>query len=479
LISLQAHKLSAMKKNLIAAYAATIQLISFAAFSVPAIDKYNLKFNFDFKEQKVFCKAELSLNNIQQSDTINLLLYRLLKVKSIKDDLGNDIKFNQDVVSFSDWEALQVNYVSVFVNKVRPGHIEQKIIVDYEGLLLGYTETGMSYVKDNIDAAFTLLRMDCFAYPVQGTISWEKNRASGLSYFDYTISVTVPDSLSVVNGGQLISKNKTNGFTEFIFQNLKPAWRIDIAIGKYSTLNENGFSIYYFPCDSSGAKNVSESVAKTYSLFNNWFGEVPFSGYSIIEIPNDWGSQTDVTCIIQEASAFKDRNKLYELYHEISHIWNVTSIDKSPCRLESEGFAMFLQYLVTEKIDHKIGLLDSAANKIFENLKRKFASDSVASNTAIIDYGRKQLTDLSYTKGMLFFYILYRNVGENVFMKTLNGYYKLYRNKGATTEDFLKYLQTELNTKKTEKLINDWILTSKSSKTILFSKSIENLAEKY
>ena len=152
-------------------------------------------------------------------------------------------------------------------------------------------------------------------------------------------------------------------------------------------------------------------------------------------------------------------------------------MDESPCRLESEGFATFLEYLVTEKLNNKPGILDATATKFFKYLKRKFADDSISSSTAMIDYGRKQMTDFSYTKGMLFFYLLYKTVGEIVFMKTINGYYSLYRNKGATIEDFSNYLITELKTKKIEILVNDWIFTNKSSQNILNKKSLDNLLE--
>src|ERR1700690_723319 len=108
-------------------------LLCSAAFSKPVINKYNLKFSFDFSERKLFCKAELSLNNVKQNDTLNLLLYRLLKVKSIKDTLGNDITFDQHVTSFSDWEALQVNSISVFLGESKPYNTDKTIIIEYDG----------------------------------------------------------------------------------------------------------------------------------------------------------------------------------------------------------------------------------------------------------------------------------------------------------------------------------------------------------
>ena len=321
----------------------------------------------------------------------------------------------------------------------------------------------MEYVKDNINPNFTILRMDSYAYPVAGVPSWEKNNAAGLANFNYTVSVTVPDSLTVINGGKLISKKISNGTAEYIYENIKTAWRIDIAIAKYSSISNNGFTVHYFPEDSSGAKIISAAVLKSYALYSEWFGKIDFSGYSIIEIPDNWGSQTDVSCIIQTAAAFKNKSHLFELYHELSHLWNISSKDENPCRLESEGLAMFLQYLATEKFENKSGLLDSAAAVIFTKLKKRFESDSSASNTPIIDYGKKHITELSYTKGMLFFYLLYKTAGETDFMKAIRNYYLQYRSAGSSTVDFSNYLVKELKNKKIDLLVKDWILTNTSS----------------
>src|ERR1035437_7898085 len=96
----------------------------------------------------------------------------------------------------------------------------------------------MEYVKNNINPLFTILRMDSYAYPVQGVPSWEKNRAEEHSNFDYTVSVTVPDSLIVINGGKLLSKKIAKGNGEYIYENLKPASRMDVTIAKYSTLSK-------------------------------------------------------------------------------------------------------------------------------------------------------------------------------------------------------------------------------------------------
>jgi hypothetical protein len=442
--------------------------------SRPKISNYDLRFAFDFANKKLIADARLTITNLKPNDTLNVLLYRLLKIKAVKDESGKQIPFRQTVASFSDWDELQVNTVEIFLNNANPSPSQQTVQIEYEGHLFGYTETGMNYVKDNIDPNFTLLREDCYAYPVQGVASLKKNREAGFPDFNYTVTVRVPRGLRVVNGGKLISEKRTGELTEYVYASLKPSWRIDIAIGKYTTISNRNFYIHHFSEDSAGAHQVMNYLNKAVDCFTAWMGNVQFDSYSIIEIPDKWGSQTDVTCILQEASAFKSEKKLYELYHEISHIWNTSSTDKFPCRLESEGLAVFFQYLMMEKLHERTGLLDSSAKRTFLRVKSKLNQDSVAAITPIIDYGSRGLTDMSYTKGMLFFYLLYRTIGEDDFMSALKSYRANYSN-GSSTREFADSLLSTSKNKKVRKLVNDWILTSESSKQITSGANIQAL----
>lgn len=444
------------------------------SLSKPRISNYDLRFTFDFDQKKLFCDARLTITNLKQNDTLNVLLYRLLKIKSVKDESGKHVPFKQTVTSFSDWDELQVNAVEVFLTHSHQRPSEQILQIEYEGHLFGYTETGMNYVKDNIDPGFTLLREDCYAYPAQGVPSLKKNQEAGFPDFNYTVTVRVPPGLRVVNGGKLISEKKVGELTEYVYASLKPSWRIDIAIGKYATISDRNFYIHHFSEDSAGANQVMNYLNKAVDRYTAWMGHVQFDSYSIIEIPDKWGSQTDVTCILQEASAFKNKGKLYELYHEISHIWNIASTDKFPCRLESEGLAVFFQYLMMEKLNGRTGLLDSSAQRTFVRVKNKLHQDSLAAITPIIEYGSRGLTDMSYTKGMLFFYLLYRTIGEDEFMSALKSYRAKYTH-GSSTQEFADSLLSKSKNKKVRKLVNDWVLTSESSKQIASGVNIQAL----
>ncbi|HEY4756176.1 MAG TPA: hypothetical protein VIH28_08985, partial [Ignavibacteriaceae bacterium] len=144
---------------------------------------YDLDVHVDYENKKIISTCGMTVINRtdEESKIIPLLLYRLMKVSSIKEENGNPLVYSQRVLSFEDWEIYQANYIEVVPAKPLLKGDSCKLIIEYEGYLLGYTETGMNYVRDKIDAEFTILRPDCKAYPELGYPSEKINRAAGFS----------------------------------------------------------------------------------------------------------------------------------------------------------------------------------------------------------------------------------------------------------------------------------------------------------
>lgn len=444
---------------------------------------YNLDLKVDYKSEKIFANCQLTVLNPSEQPIwqIPLTLYRLMKVTSVENEEGADLSFTQQVTSYEDWEKLQVNYIEVFLkNPIQQGD-KKTIKIKYEGYLLGYSEVGMKYVKDHVDEKFTIIRPDCKAYPEVGYPSWKVIRSAGLQSFNYLINVTVPNSLVVANGGKLIQKISKNRLFTYSYQNIKPAWRIDIAIAEYGVLEDksNRLKIFHFHDDAENAIVVLDAMKKTMELYTHWFGPLKdYQGFSIIEIPEGFGSQADATCIIQTEPAFKERNRIYELYHEISHLWNVKVLDPLPSRFESEGLAMFLQYLVQEKLEDKKGALEKGLEWASESFRGKCQNEPKCKDVPIIDYGKEMLTDLSYSKGMIFFYILYRLGGKKNFCEIIGKFYQRYSETGATSENFIKHTNEVSNVDLT-KLFQEWIYGSKSSEYIINKVPIEEIIRNY
>jgi hypothetical protein len=437
----------------------------------------------DYQAEKVFGQCRLTVHNPTDKPIphIPLILYRLLKVTALTDEQGTAIPYRQNVLSFEDWEQLQVNHVEALLPKPIAPKQSKTIVIGYEGYLFGYAKDGWGYVKDHISEEFTFMRMDGYGYPVVGYPSEKVNRRSGLQSYDYTLSVTVPEGLIVANGGKLAGKSTIDGQTTFTYTNLKPAWRLDMPIAPYGIVEDkqNNLRIFHFQEDKNNASMILQAMNTTLQLFTNWFGPADdFQGFSIIEIPEGYGSQTDVSSILQTADAFQKKDNLTALYHEISHIWNVRDNDPLPDRFESEGLAMFMQYLVQEKLDNKKDALKNGYERLSDRFRQQCERNPKCGEIPIIQYGNEGLTDLSYTKGMLFFYVLYHLMGEKDFLDAAGSFYQKYKRTGATSQEFLDHIE-QRSGQNLDRLYQEWIFGTESSRLILESVPVENIIRRY
>ena len=464
--------------TLIFTFAALPQAFSDKTLSLKAVN-YKLDIRFDFDKKKLFGKCTIQLNNPSDKaiKTVPLLLYRLLKVDSIKDEKGNPVRFTQQVLTFEDWSLYQANYIEVVTDEPIKSGEKKTLTVEYSGHLLGYAETGMLYIKDKIDPNFTIIRPDSLGYPELGYPSFGVNRAAGLAEFDYEINVTVPEEITVANGGKLVAKTSENGLSTYKYRNIKPAWRIDIAIAKYNILTSGNFKLYHFPEDIDGANRIMKSAKETFALYSKWWGQLKnHESFSVIEIPSNLGSQADVTSILQTADAFKDDDKTGQLYHEISHIWNVEPKEKASPRW-NEGLAMFVMYLTVEKLENR-RILENSTVRTLNLIRKKLKESDKLASTPMINYGKEGITGNSYTVGMLMFRVLYDLVGEEKFNRIIGSFYQNHYKAGATTNDFVK-LAKKISNVDLNKFFDDWMFTTNYTKFIEKGDSINTIVATY
>jgi len=410
---------------------------------------------------------------------IPLLLYRALFVDRSRDENGRKLRFRQGVSSFRDWGEYQANAIQVYPSRpLAPGE-SATIQLDYHGWLMGYAETGMRYIRDRVQEDFTILRPDCLVYPSVGVPEWAANRSAGLQWFDYTLRVTVPPEYTVANGGREVERIAGVGGVTWAFRNIRRAWRMDAAISRYRVLRKGNSRVYYFPEDEAGARRVMQAMNDALGRYSGWFGPLEdFRGFAVIEIPEGWGSQADVTSIIQTAAAFRNPDNLHQVYHEISHQWNVEAIDPLPSRLESEGMATYLQYRLLEEIGGRKGALEKGVRHCLERFRRQCGDNPAAADVPMADYGSHKLTGLSYTKGMVFFALLNRFMGDDAFGAAVGSFYRRYHRDGATLEQFTDHFQSN-SPRDLRGLFRDWIYESRSSRWILNGEGWKELKNRY
>jgi aminopeptidase N len=440
---------------------------------------YDLNFELDYASEVLRGTVRIVVENPSNSplDTASLLLYRLLRVRAARDDQARDLAFTQAVATFEDFGKLQVNQVLVTLAEPLAPGAQTAIQLQYDGYLLGYAETGMHYVQDRIDPEFTILRDDSYVYPQPGYPSVAVNRSVPPSSFTYSARITVPKDLVVANGGRPEAVDTVGDTVAFRFSSLRPSWRMDFAIARYTLLSSGTIRVYHLPDDGPGAAAVAKAAAQALGVYSDWFGPLHDpAAFTIIEVPDGWGSQADVTAVIQTAAAFRDPERHHEVYHELSHLWDVPPTDL-PFPRWNEGLASFLEYLVTEELTGE-RVVDARATLLLDWLRETLPARPQWREVPFIDYGRANLTDLSYFVGAMFFDLLYRLVGRETFNAIIGEYVADFGSSGGSTRDLAGVI-TRAATMDLSRLVDDWLYTTAWADRIAQSANIQDLAALY
>jgi aminopeptidase N len=168
-----------------------------------------------------------------------------------------------------------------------------------------------------------------------------------------------------------------------------------------------------------------------------------------------------------------------ELYHEASHLWNVKLTDLPSPRWE-EGLASFLERLLVDLYagDTTLAEVDRAADHVRERLRKRFADNPRLAEIPMTDFGREEMTDLSYSVGMLMFGVLYHLVGAEEFNAVVGGFFQRYHESGATTEQFVTHAN-EVTQTDLEPLFRDWLFTTDYRRFLDSGSTLAEIAQTY
>jgi hypothetical protein len=351
------------------------------------------------------------------------------------------------------------------------------IVVHYGGRLVGYTETGSLYVRDNISPDFTILREDAYAFPVLGVPSWQTNRSIPREAFAFSARVTVPAGLVVAMGGRDRGAIRRDSLTTWVYQSDGPVPFLNIAIAPYEMLEQGGIRIFSFPQDSSGARMLSHAVTDALGRYTSWFGSLGENPrLTVMEIPEGWGSQASLTAgIIETADAFRDRAQLHQLYHELSHLWNPPDLDQ-PSPRWNEGLASFLEWRMAAELDGWDGW-DNRLDRLEQALRSRCETRNPCATVPFADYGRADMTGLSYQVGALLFHALYRTLGPERFDRTYREFLQQSRARGASSAELLTAFRRA--DPRSDPILADWFSTTQWYVRLAGGQSVRQILEGY
>jgi hypothetical protein len=438
-----------------------------------------LDLGVDYAHNTIAGTATLTVRNVskQAAATVPLLLNRLMTVARVSDAAGAAVPFAQRFALLADDSSWQLNALTVRPERpVAPGG-SITLTVQYSGTLVGYVETGSLYIRDHVDSAFTIIREDAYAFPVLGVLSSQANRAAPRGPFTFAARVTVPAGQVVAMGGEGQDPVRHDSLVTWSYHSTMPVPFLNITIAPYRVMSSTGSKIFYFAADSDGARMVEHAIHGAMTDLAAWFGPMGHTAtLTVMEIPNGFGSQASFSAgILQTAAAFHDVTEMPQLYHELSHLWNVEDLER-PSPRWNEGLAMFLQYRMAAELDgwHN---WDKVLDWFVATLKRECAGPARCDSVPFASYGTAGMTDDSYSVGMLMFYTLYQVMGAERFDRAYRDFYQGHREGGGSTAQLAAAFTAA--DPASGPVLHDWLLTTRWYARLKAGESLPQMIEGY
>ena len=459
---------------------------AFAASELPHVTHYSLQIRLFPAEGRLEAAGTMTVTNksTEAISELPFLLYRLLEVEKVDDGASAPLKFSQTITRLSDADDhnLQLNLVRVQLAKPLLPGATTNLTMKYAGSIFGYPEV-WAYVKDRISAQYSLFRPDSLAYPMLAEASHKSLLAAyGLELpFTYDASVIVPDGYVVACGGAPQSVVTKDGLSTFVFKSKSPTWRIDIAAANFKVVKDESkrLFVYVLPQDEKTASAVLDGVSRAVKLYSEMFGMVPnYQGYTVIEIPDGWGSQAADFYLMQVASTFADVQHLAQLYHEVAHSWNAKAKSEfRRTRWFDEAFAMYFQALAIREFEGEKAYraeMDDDREYFIKRVQR----DKRNFDTPIADYGKYELGGNSYTKGAWSLYVLHEMVGEDQFRQIIRSFLTEFREQPADFKDFQRVAE-RISRRDLSKYFNEWFYEATSSQLLVDKTPVTEIAKRY
>ncbi len=453
-----------------------------ASGDLAKVTRYELRVHIYPAEERLTASAQIALSNPTAAPQreIPFLLYRLLAVDAVEDEKGAALAFRQAVVSMSDEKNWQVNSVTLTLREPLPPGGSTRITLKYSGTIFGYREV-MGYVQDHIGEDYALLRPDALAYPMLAAPSSPSLSAAYDTLFTYDLEITVPNGTIVACGGLPGGVSAGDGKETFRFASRVPTWRMDIAVAKFKVLKNEAGNLVVFALleDETGAANLLKEMQRVMEFYTLQFGpSKKATAFTVIEIPDGWGSQASDFYILQAAAAFKDSKRAHELYHEIGHSWNAKAKPEvRRTRWFDEAFASYFEALALREFAGQKDFDDRMA-MYREHFRNDAKKDPRNGATPIAEYGKEELGGNSYTKGPWSLYVLQQIVGEQTFNQIIRTFLTEFSDRPAGFVDFQSVAE-RVSKRELSRFFKEWIFSAESSELLTSNASVQEIVERY
>jgi aminopeptidase N len=396
-----------------------------------SIDVWDYSFRIELNDSTDVIRGEARLNILflQKTDTLYL---DLANVKSsgrgmVVDEL-RDKNGPVNYIHFSD--KIRIPAPGIAENELKNYTIKYHGIPQ-DGLIISKNKFGdrtffgdnwpdrahqwlpcIDHPADKAKLDFTVVMPSHYQVIANGTCT-EETLNNGLKTSRWKTTVPLSTKLMVI------------GVAKFAKQDLALISGIPLSTWVYPQNKNEGFSDY--------------AVAiKPFVYFSNLIAPFPFTKLANVQSTTLYGGMENASCIFYAENSVSGKGRAEKLIaHEIAHQWFGDAVSEKDWYhiWLSEGFATYLTGMYIEQNYGRgafLKHLDAEKKEVFDFEKLHLSP--------VIDTGLAISTDLlspnTYQKAGWVLHMLRKELGDSLFIKCLQTFYKEYEYKNAMTVDF-------------------------------------------
>ncbi|MBW4421822.1 MAG: M1 family metallopeptidase [Myxacorys californica WJT36-NPBG1] len=374
-------------------------------------------------------------------------------------------------------DRLTLDAVNLKIESVKIGDIDQPF--DYDGeqvqvFLQQPTQAGVSfelaisYRADHPQRGMYFIAPEEH-YPNKPVQVWTQGEDEDSRFwfpcFDYPgqlatseICVRVPKQYIAISNGELIGTQADGDFKLYHWRQneVHPSYLITLAVGDFAALQDewNGKPVTYY-VERGREQQARLSMSKTPQMiefFSQKYGyPYPFPKYAQVCVDDfifggmENTSTTLLTdrCLLDERAAIDNLNTEMLVAHELAHQWfgDLVVIKHWSHAWIKEGMASYAEVMWTEK---EYGA-DAAAYYLLGQAQEYLDEDSSRYRRSLVTHVYREAIELYdrhiYEKGSCVYHMIRRELGDELFYKTISTFLNDNAHRTVETVDLLRAIE--------------------------------------
>ncbi|MCB8995369.1 MAG: M1 family metallopeptidase [Bacteroidales bacterium] len=264
-------------------------------------------------------------------------------------------------------------------------------------------------------------------------------------------TVTAPSHYQVVSNGSLVDEDTLNGIITSHWRSSVPLPTKVMVIGVAEFAIQNVSSVdgtpistwVYRQNEEEGFRDYAVAI-KPFAYYSSIIAPFPFSKLANVQSTTIYGGMENASCIFYAENSVTGKGKAEELIaHEIAHQWFGDAVSEKDWYhiWLSEGFATYLTRMYIEQTHGTAALvrqMNSDKKRIFAY--EKYRLSPIIDTTQSIS--EEILNPNTYQKASWGLHMLRKELGDSIFLKSLETFYSKYKYGNALTEDFINVVES-------------------------------------